>query len=148
MVEKANDIIKKGTIKKTNYNSLQEMNDDLGINRTNTDFTDLAKQGILFMNCALSVEKGKPGSHLKIWSWYTDHIIEYISNKREKRRGGRGGKFAKKKKSLIDVNKHHILEAKHPSPLSANKGGFFGKKHFSKINEILTALEKEEIKWV
>ena len=57
------------------------------------------------------------------------------------------GNFAKQKKKLIDLNKHHILEATHPSPLSANRGGFFNEKHFSKINEILKDLGKEEIIW-
>ena len=128
-------------------NILKELNNDLDINRTNSDFTDLAEQGILFMNCALTVEKGKPGSHLKLWSSYTDNIIKYISETNENIIFVLWGNFAKKKKLLIDINKHHILESTHPSPLSANRGGFFGTKHFSKINTILRDLNKSEIIW-
>ena len=58
---------------------LREMNSDLNINRTKTDFTDLAQQGILFLYCALTVEPGNPGSHLNVWRTYTDYIIQYIS---------------------------------------------------------------------
>ena len=57
------------------------------------------------------------------------------------------GNFAKKKKKLIDSDKHIILEANHPSPLSANRGGWFGCKHFSKSNEILESLNKDKIDW-
>ena len=128
-------------------NILKELNDDLSIQRNNTDFTDLAKQGILFMNCALTVEKSNPGSHIELWSWYTDNIIKYISETNDNIIFVLWGNFAKKKKRLIDLHKHHILEASHPSPLSANRGGFFGTKHFSKINTILRELGKEEIKW-
>jgi uracil-DNA glycosylase len=128
-------------------NILKELNDDLNIQRSYTDFTDLAKQGILFMNCALTVEKSKPGSHIELWSWYTDNIIKYISETNDNIIFVLWGNFAKKKKRLIDLHKHHILEASHPSPLSANRGGFFGTKHFSKINTILRDLGKEEIKW-
>jgi len=128
-------------------NILKELNNDLDIKRTNTDFTDLAEQGILFMNCALTVEKGNPGSHLKLWSSYTDNIIKYISETNENIIFVLWGNFAKKKKLLININKHHILESTHPSPLSANRGGFFGTKHFSKINTILRDLNKTEIIW-
>jgi uracil-DNA glycosylase len=128
-------------------NILKEMNNDLGINRVNTDFTDLAKQGILFLNCALTVEKGKPCSHLKLWSYYTDRIIKHISEELNNIIFVLWGNYAKQKKKLIDLNKHNILEATHPSPLSANRGGFFNEKHFSKINVILKDLGKEEIIW-
>ena len=128
-------------------NILKELNNDLNIQRTNTDFTDLAKQGILFMNCALTVEKSKPGSHIELWSWYTDNIIKYISETNKDIIFVLWGNFARKKKRLIDLDKHHILESTHPSPLSANRGGFFGNKHFSKINTILRDLGKGEINW-
>ena len=57
------------------------------------------------------------------------------------------GRYAQSKKKYIDLEKHYILEANHPSPLSANRGGFFGCKHFSKSNEILEKLGKEPIMW-
>ena len=128
-------------------NILKEMNNDLGINRVNTDFTDLAKQGILFLNCALTVEKNNAGSHLHLWRCYTNYIIKYISENSKDIIFVLWGNFAKEKKKIIDLDKHHILESTHPSPLSANRGGFFGNKHFSKINNILRDLGKDEIKW-
>ena len=128
-------------------NILKEMNNDLGINRVNTDFTDLAKQGILFLNCALTVEKNNAGSHLHLWRCYTNYIIKYISKNSKDIIFVLWGNFAKEKKKIIDLDKHHILESTHPSPLSANRGGFFGNKHFSKINNILRDLGKDEIKW-
>ena len=99
------------------------------------------------MNCALTVEKGKPGSHLKIWSSYTDNIIKYISETNENIIFVLWGNFAKKKKLLININKHHILESTHPSPLSANRG-FFGSKIYSLCNNHLKSLNKEEINWL
>ncbi len=128
-------------------NILKELNSDLNIKRTNTDFTDLAKQGILFMNCALTVEPGKPGSHLKIWEGYSNYIINYISKNNENIIFVLWGNFAKSKKSLIDTDKHFIIEGTHPSPLSANRGGFFNTKPFSRINKKLSELGKQEIKW-
>ena len=128
-------------------NILREMNNDLNINRTNTDFTDLAQQGILFLNCALTVESGKPGSHLKLWEPYTDFIINYISENCNNIIFVLWGGYAKKKKKFININKHFILESNHPSPLSANRGGFFNTKPFSKINEILKNNNSTEINW-
>lgn len=128
-------------------NILKELNYDLNINRINTDFTDLSKQGILFMNCALTVKPGKPGSHLKIWEKYSDYIIDYISKNNENIIFVLWGNFAKSKKPLIDTEKHFIIEGTHPSPLSANRGGFFYTKPFSKINNILKELGKREIIW-
>ena len=129
-------------------NILKELNSDLNIKRVNTDFTDLAKQGILFMNCALTVKPGKPGSHLKIWEGYSNYIINYISKNSENIIFVLWGNFAKSKKSLIDTEKHFIIEGSHPSPLSANRGGFFNTKPFSKINNKLKELSKQEIMWV
>ncbi len=128
-------------------NILLEMNKDLNIKRTNTDFTDLAKQGILFMNCALTVEKGKAGSHLKLWEPYTNYIIDYISKNHKNIIFVLWGNYAKKKKVIINQMNHYIIESNHPSPLSANRGGWFGTKPFSKINKKLSELGKEEIKW-
>ena len=129
-------------------NILKELNSDLNIKRVNTDFTDLAKQGILFMNCALTVKPGKPGSHLKIWEGYSNYIINYISKNSENIIFVLWGNFAKSKNSLIDTEKHFIIEGSHPSPLSANRGGFFNTKPFSKINNKLKELSKQEIMWV
>lgn len=128
-------------------NILFEMNKDLNIKRSETDFTDLAKQGILFLNSALTVESKKPGSHLKLWEPFTNYIIDYISKNSENIIFVLWGNYAKKKKVLIDLTKHYIIESNHPSPLSANRGGFFDTKPFSKINNILKELNKKEIIW-
>lgn len=128
-------------------NILLEMNKDLNIKRTNTDFTDLAKQGVLLLNSALTVEESKPGSHLKLWQPYTNYIIDYISKNHKDIIFVLWGNFAKKKRVIIDLTKHHIIESNHPSPLSANRGGWFGTKPFSKINNKLKELGKEEIIW-
>ena len=128
-------------------NILKEMNNDLNINRTKTDFTDLAEQEILFLNCALTVEQSKPGSHLKLWEPYTDFIINYISENCNNVIFVLWGGYAKRKKKFININKHFILESNHPSPLSANRGGFFNTKPFSKINEILKNNNSTEINW-
>ena len=129
-------------------NILKELNSDLNIKRVDSDFTDLTEQGILFMNCALTVEPGLPGSHLKIWEGYSNYIINYISKNSENIIFVLWGNFAKSKKSLIDTEKHFIIEGTHPSPLSANRGGFFGTKPFSKINNKLKEFGKQEIKWI
>ena len=110
-------------------------------------FTDLAKQGVLLINSALTVEEGKPGSHLKLWQPYTNYIIDYISKNHKDIIFVLWGNFAKKKRVIIDLTKHHIIESNHPSPLSANRGGWFGTKPFSKINNKLKELGKEEIIW-
>lgn len=128
-------------------NIIYELNKDLKIKRTNTDFTDLAKQGILLLNSALTVESKKPGSHLKLWEPYTNYIIDYISKNFENIIFVLWGNYAKKKKVLIDFKKHYIIESNHPSPLSANRGGFFNTKPFSKINNKLKELGKKEINW-
>ncbi len=128
-------------------NILLEMNKDLNIKRTNNDFTDLAKQGVLLLNSALTVEKAKPGSHLKLWQPYTNYIIDYISKNHKDIIFVLWGNYAKKKRVIIDLKKHHIIESNHPSPLSANRGGWFGTKPFSKINSKLKELGKEEIIW-
>ncbi len=128
-------------------NILKELNNNFDINRTNTNFTDLAKQGILFLNCALTVIPHKPGSHIKLWEEYTNNIIKYISNNSKDIIFVLWGGFAKKKKKYIDLNNHIILEANHPSPLSANRGGWFGCEHFIKINNHLKNINKTEIIW-
>lgn len=107
-----------------------------------------AHQGVLLLNATLTVEEAKAGSHQnRGWETFTDKIIEEISNQKEKIVFLLWGGFAHKKEKLIDSNKHFILKSGHPSPLSANKGHWFGNKHFSKTNEILKNLNEQEIKW-
>lgn len=128
-------------------NIFKELHNDLGILRTKTDFTDLANQGILFLNTSLTVREKCPESHMEFWLPYTTEILKDISNNSDQIIFVLWGNYAKSKKKYIDCNKHYILEAKHPSPLSANRGGFFGCKHFSKINSKLTEWGKIPIQW-
>ena len=106
-----------------------------------------AKQGVLLLNASLTVRAHQAGSHQKKgWEKFTDTVISTISNKKKDVVFLLWGGFAKKKVKYIDAAKHHILTAGHPSPLSANRGYWFGNKHFSKTNEILTSIGKEPIK--
>ena len=129
-------------------NIFKEMENDLGQKRLNTDFTDLAQQGILFLNTSLSVREKCAGSHIEFWIPYTREIIKDISLNCDKIIFVLWGNFAKSFKKYINLSKHYILEAKHPSPLSANRGGFFDCKHFSKINQKLNEWDKESINWI
>ena len=115
----------------------------------NGDLTNWAKQGVLLLNCALTVRQGKSNSHYKYWQTFTDNLIKYISNIKESIIFVLWGNFAKQKKALINLEskKHFILESTHPSPLSAGKGGWFGNNHFSKINKFLENNNKKKINW-
>lgn len=107
-----------------------------------------AKQGVLLLNATLTVRAHEAGSHQKKgWETFTDEVIQQISKEKEDIIFLLWGGFAKKKAKLIDKSKHHILESGHPSPLSANRGYWFGNKHFSKTNELLSSLGKEIIEW-
>ncbi|EAR01425.1 uracil-DNA glycosylase [Maribacter sp. HTCC2170] len=97
-----------------------------------------ADQGVLLLNATLTVRAHEAGSHQRNgWETFTDNVIRVVSNEKEGVIFLLWGGFAKKKASLIDQGKHHILTSGHPSPLSANRGYWFGNKHFSKTNEIL-----------
>lgn len=123
-------------------NILKEMSND-SIHRESSDFSNLAKQGVLFLNSSLTVIEKKPGSHLHHWEPFTDDLIKYISDKKDKAVFILWGNYAKKKKSLINIEKHVVLEGTHPSPLSANRGGFFHNYYFSEANKHL----EEPIEW-
>ena len=107
-----------------------------------------ADQGVLLLNATLTVRESAAGSHQnKGWETFTDAIIQKISDEKENIVFLLWGGFAKKKGAKIDRNKHHVLETGHPSPLSANRGLWFGNKHFSKTNAYLQSLGKETIDW-
>lgn len=130
-------------------NILKEISDDLGRKSLCEDgnLTPWAKQGVLLLNTILTVEEAKPKSHHNLgWEIFTDNIIKYISDNKENVIFILWGSPAIAKTKLINKSKHHILTSPHPSPLSSYRG-FFGSKHFSKTNEILTNLKKEPINW-
>ncbi|BAK74645.1 uracil-DNA glycosylase [Arcobacter sp. L] len=130
-------------------NILKEINDDLGKKSVceDGDLTPWAKQGVLLLNTILTVQESLAKSHHNLgWETFTDNIIKFISDNKENIIFILWGSPAISKSKLIDKKKHHILTAPHPSPLSSYRG-FFGCKHFSKTNEILKSLGKEEITW-
>ncbi len=107
-----------------------------------------AKQGILLLNATLTVRESEAGSHQnKGWEDFTDAVIQRISDQKENVVFLLWGGFAKKKGAKIDRSKHCVLETGHPSPLSANRGLWFGNKHFSKTNEFLKLKELSVINW-
>ena len=107
-----------------------------------------ADQGVLLLNATLTVRAYRAGSHQgQGWESFTDAVISTVSQKKEGVVFLLWGGFAKKKASLIDRTKHHILTSGHPSPLSANRGLWFGNRHFSKTNHLLARNGLEAIRW-
>jgi uracil-DNA glycosylase len=107
-----------------------------------------ADQGVLLLNATLTVRAHEAGSHQnKGWELFTDTVIKKLSDEKEGLVFLLWGGFAKKKVKLINAKRHYILTSGHPSPLSANRGYWFGNKHFSKTNKILLENGKQSIKW-
>ena len=107
-----------------------------------------ADQGVLLLNATLTVRAHQAGSHQKKgWETFTDQVIKLISEHKENVVFMLWGGYAKKKAKLIDGSKHLILTSGHPSPLSANRGYWFGNRHFSKANEYLKKHDKKKIEW-
>ena len=105
-------------------------------------------QGVLLLNSTLTVRAHQAGSHQsKGWEYFTDAVIKKINSTKTGIIFLLWGGFAKKKSKLINTSKHFILTSGHPSPLSANRGYWFGNKHFSKVNKILIAQDKLPINW-
>ncbi|WOD43006.1 uracil-DNA glycosylase [Hwangdonia lutea] len=107
-----------------------------------------ANQGVLLLNATLTVRAHQAGSHQKKgWELFTNAVIKLISDSKEDVIFLLWGGFAKQKSKLIDKEKHCILESGHPSPLSANRGYWFGNKHFSKTNFLLKQKGNKTIAW-
>ncbi|MBU2946632.1 uracil-DNA glycosylase [Zobellia uliginosa] len=107
-----------------------------------------ADQGVLLINATLTVRAHEPGSHQKKgWETFTDAVIKKLSDEKKGIVFLLWGGFAKKKAKLINQKKHHILTSGHPSPLSANRGYWFGNRHFSKTNDILNSKSLKPIDW-
>lgn len=130
-------------------NIFKELNTSFTKNeRTNSDLSDWSNQGVLLLNSILSVRRKFPGSHRHIgWEEFTENVIKIISREKVNLVFMLWGNYAKNKEKFIHDNNHLVLKSGHPSPLSANKGFWFGNNHFKKCNDFLTANNLETIKW-
>jgi uracil-DNA glycosylase len=130
-------------------NIFKELETDLGIPYPiSGNLMPWADQGVLLLNATLTVRAHMAGSHQgKGWETFTDAVIKLISNELDSVVFLLWGGFAKKKKKFIDASKHFILETGHPSPLSANRGYWFGNKHFSNTNYLLQQAGESVIDW-
>lgn len=129
-------------------NIFKEIVDDLGVDPTGSgNLERWARQGVLLLNATLTVRAHQAGSHQnKGWEEFTDAVISKLSAEREHLVFVLWGSYAQKKGAVIDESKHLVLRAVHPSPLSAYRG-FFGCKHFSKINDYLASQGFTGIDW-
>ncbi|MFD2562473.1 uracil-DNA glycosylase [Aquimarina rubra] len=130
-------------------NIFKEIESDVNVSfPSNGNLQRWAKQGVLLLNATLTVRAHQAGSHQgKGWEKFTDAVIHSISKNKNDVVFLLWGGFAKKKGAKIDNNRHHILTSGHPSPLSANRGYWFGNKHFSKTNEHLLSTNQVPIEW-
>jgi uracil-DNA glycosylase len=131
-------------------NIFAEINSDLDsiFLPTNGNLERWAQQGILLLNASLTVRKDEANSHKHLkWNIFTNSLIDYISNNCENIVFLLWGSFAQKKGIKINREKHLVLECGHPSPLSANRGFWFGNKHFSQTNTYLKSIGKNQIDW-
>ena len=130
-------------------NIYKELKEDLGQNMPLHGNLDAwAAQGVLLLNATLTVRASEPGSHQnKGWELFTDAVIRKISLEKHGVVFLLWGGYAKKKVKLINIAQHHVLTSGHPSPLSANRGHWFGNKHFSTANSLLKSQNKTPIVW-
>ena len=130
-------------------NMFKELKADIGMEIPTTgNLQKWADQGVLLLNAGLTVRAHQANSHKDAgWHKFTDAVIRKLSSEREGIVFLLWGGFAKKKASLIDQDKHHVLMTGHPSPLSANRGYWFGNKHFSKTNALLEKQGLIPIDW-
>ena len=112
------------------------------------DLTRWAEQGVLLLNATLTVRAHDANSHQRLgWGTFTDAAIKALSDGRENLVFMLWGGFARSKKALIDQQRHCVIESVHPSPLSANRGGWFGQHQFSRCNAYLTSCGAQPIEW-
>jgi len=130
-------------------NIFKEVERDLNVKYPSSgDLMRWVNQGVLLLNSTLTVRRSRPGSHQnKGWEDFTDEIINIVSSKKNNIVFMLWGNYAKNKSKLINHDKHLVLSSGHPSPLSANRGYWFGNKHFSKANKYLKENNIVEINW-
>ncbi len=132
-------------------NIYRELVDDLSsIFMPNSgNLTSWANQGVLLLNASLTVREDQPNSHKHLqWGAFTDAVIQQLSDEKEQVVFLLWGSFAHKKGNKIDREKHLVLECGHPSPMSANRGKWFGNKHFSRTNAYLESKGLKPINWL
>jgi len=129
-------------------NIFAELERDVGIVRPgHGDLTSWAQQGVLLLNATLTVRANEAGSHQGHgWERFTDAVIGTLSARHQGLVFLLWGRFAQQKAALIDADRHYLLKAPHPSPLSAYRG-FIGCGHFSHTNDLLQAQGKRPINW-
>ena len=129
-------------------NIFKELESDLGIPPPmHGELTSWAKQGVLLLNAALTVRENEAGSHQgRGWEIFTDEVIRTINQKSERVVFILWGALARKKRALINLDKHIIVESPHPSPLSAYKG-FWGSRPFSRTNKALSEVGLKPVNW-
>ncbi|MCP9765091.1 uracil-DNA glycosylase [Lacihabitans soyangensis] len=130
-------------------NIFKEIKNDLGIEIPRTgNLERWATQGVLLLNATLTVRDNQAGSHQKQgWETFTDAVISKLNQEKENLVFLLWGAFAQNKGKFIDTRKNLVLKSKHPSPLSANQGGWFDQHHFSQTNSFLESKGLESIKW-
>ncbi len=130
-------------------NIFKEINNDLGKPMPQSgDLTRWARQGVLLLNATLTVRAHQAASHQRHgWEQFSDAVISTLSSQCDHLVFILWGGYARSKASLIDRSRHMVLESVHPSPLSANRGGWFGNHHFSKCNAYLREHGIQEIDW-
>ncbi|MCU0470196.1 MAG: uracil-DNA glycosylase [Arcicella sp.] len=130
-------------------NIFKELKDDLDIPMPKSgNLERWAEQGVLLLNSTLTVRANEAGSHQKKgWETFTDAVIRVISEQKQDVVFMLWGKYAQDKGAVINADKHLILKAKHPSPMAANYGGWFGTKHFSQANNFLMSKGLTPINW-
>ena len=130
-------------------NIYKEIEEDTGSKQpSHGNLIRWAQQGVLLLNATLTVRAHQAGSHQnKGWEKFTDAVIEAISTQKKQVVFLLWGGYAKKKGAKIDKNNHLVLTSGHPSPLSANRGYWFGNKHFSQTNAYLIKTNQEKINW-
>lgn len=128
-------------------NIFKELEDDLGIKRSNGDLSGWAKQGVLMLNSTLTVQANIAGSHQKLgWEIFTDAVIQKLNERRDNLVFILWGNYAKKKGISIDRERHMVISSPHPSPFAAHSG-FFGSRPFSKTNQYLVSKDILPINW-
>ncbi len=138
-----------GPVPPSLQNMYREIKDDVGLDTPrNGNLERWADQGVLLLNATLTVRAHQAGSHQnKGWEKFTDAVITKLSEEREGIVFLLWGGYAKRKGAKINSGRHLVLTSGHPSPLSANRGYWFGNKHFSKTNEYLQQQNREVIRW-